>query len=80
MEQDPAGFALNNLRQLLAGIELRMSDAISSGADIIQTMKVFEASKFYTEPKYTEKEIVGDRCRIRVDVSKPIDLKSLILG
>ena len=64
----------------MAGIELRMSDAISSGSDLVQTAKVFEASKFYTEPMFTEKQIVGDRCRIRIDISKPIDLKSLILG
>ena len=77
--EDPAAPLLANLRQLMAVIELRMSDAISSGSDLIQTAKVFEARKFYTEPMYTTKEITSNKTRIRIDVSKPIDLKSLVL-
>ena len=53
--QNPAAGIQQQMVQLLAQMEMKLTDASASGSDFIQTSKQFMASKFFTEPKYYTK-------------------------
>ena len=77
---DPAAGIYDRLQALMAGVEMRLADALSSGADMIQTAKIFEAGKFYTKPMRSAGVIRDNRMIFSMAVDKPIDLKSLNIG
>ena len=77
---DPGSAVLGQLQALMAGVEMRLADALSSGSDLIQTAKIFEAAKFYTKPERAAGVIRDNRLNFSVSVQKPIDLKSINIG
>ena len=77
---DPGQAILGRLQALMAGVEMRLADALSSGSDLIQTAKIFEAAKFYTKPERAASVIRDNRMTFSLTVNKPIDLKSLNIG
>ena len=77
---DQGSAILGRLQALMANVEMRLADALSSGADIIQTAKIFEAAKFYTKPERAAGVIRDNRMNFSIAVNKPIDLKSLQIG
>lgn len=79
-QQAPGAGVLQGLNTLVASVEMRLADALASGADLIQTAKIFEAGKFYTEPRFYSDPIADNRYKLLIDISKPLDLKSLQLG
>lgn len=80
MDSDPGQELMGQLQSLMAGVEMRLADALSSGADMIQTAKIFQAGKFYTKPERAGAGIRDNRFKINISVSKPIDLRSLTLS
>ena len=80
MDSDPGQEIFGQLQSLMAGVEMRLADALSSGADMIQTAKIFQAGKFYTKPERAGAGIRDNRFKINISVSKPIDLRSLTLS
>lgn len=79
MEDPGTGYAAA-LELLMAATEMRLSDALASGSDLIQTAKLFEASKFYTEPNFYSDNIRDNRYQLLIDISKLLDLLSIQLG
>lgn len=80
MAQDPGSEIMGKLQGLMAGVEMRLADALSSGSDLIQTAKIYEAGKFYTKPERAAAVIRDNRMTFSIAVNKPIDLKSLNIG
>lgn len=64
-------------QELLQQAEMRLSDAIASGSDFVQTTKIMEASKFYTEPIFWNAKFSNNRTRFVRQTNKPLDLSSL---
>ena len=77
---DPAADVRMQMQAMLGNMEMKLADTSSSGADFIQTSKEFMASKFFTEPKQTFKDMSNYIVRHRIAVEKPIDLMSVQIG